>query len=60
MRNINFDLKEKHMTALFSKYGTLKDVHVPVKKENNLNKGFAFVEFETREEARKAIEGVSG
>ena len=41
--NINFDLKEKHIWLLFQKFGEIKEVAVPVKLENNLNKGYAFV-----------------
>ena len=43
VRNINFDLREKHLRILFQKFGKLTDVNVPVKPENNLNKGFGFV-----------------
>lgn len=35
-------------------------MNVPLKQENNLNRGFGFVEFNTRAEATKAIEALNG
>lgn len=55
VRNLTFDIKQKHLTQAFSKFGELVDVNVPLNSESNLNKGFGFVEFKTREEATKAI-----
>lgn len=60
VRNINYDLREKHMKLLFGSKGELVDVKVPLKQENDLNKGFAFVEFKTRDEARAALESLNG
>jgi len=60
VRNINYDLKEKHLKLLFEKYGEVKEVAVPIKLENNLNKGFAFVQFVKKEDAEKAIKALNG
>ena len=60
VRNINFDLREKHLRKMFQVHGSIKDVKIPLKQESNLNKGFAFVEFETWEEATKAMEAING
>jgi len=60
VRNINYDLREKHMKQLFAPKGEIVDIKVPLKQENDLNKGFAFVEYKTREEARKALEALNG
>jgi len=59
IRNLQFDIKEKHLKQTFAKFGNILDVSVPLNPENNLNKGFGFVEFKTRDEARKAIEGMN-
>jgi len=58
VRNIQYDMRDVHLRKLFAQYGKIVDVNVPMKLENNLNRGFAFVEFETKEVAAKAIEGM--
>ena len=60
IRNINFDLREKHIRNLCSPFGTIKEVQIPLKLENNLNRGFAFVEFETKQQANEAIKKLNG
>ena len=50
-----FDLREKHLEKHFNKFGKIISCNVPVKNENNLNRGFGFVEFETKEEATEAV-----
>lgn len=56
IRNIPYDLKENHLRKDFSKYGKINNISLPLKNENGLNRGFAFIEFETKEEALKLIE----
>ena len=60
MRNLPFDLKEKHLTSTFAKFGTLSSISVPLNLTNNLNRGFAFVEFEKKADALKAVESLHG
>ena len=55
VRNLVFDLREKHLTAAFKKFGKIIEVNVPINPSTNTNRGFAFVEFETREMATNAI-----
>ena len=55
VRNLGFDLREKHLKAAFSKFGSIKEVNVPVNPSTNMNRGFAFVEFSSRQEATEAI-----
>lgn len=45
VRNLGFDLREKHLKAAFRKFGELVEVHVPTNQTNNNNRGFGFVEF---------------
>ena len=52
-------MREDHLRKLFNKFGNIVDVNVPMKMENNLNRGFAFVEFENKEIAGKAIDGMN-
>ena len=47
------------MNKEFAKYGAIVETNVPVKPENNLNRGFGFIEFDSKEAAQKAIEGMN-
>jgi RNA recognition motif-containing protein len=58
VRNIQYDMKDEHLRKVFAKYGKIVDISVPMKMENNLNRGFGFVEFETKEVAAKAIDAM--
>lgn len=40
---------------MFEPFGKLIDVNVPLNPTSDLNKGFAFVQFENRDHARAAI-----
>ena len=49
-------MSQKHLTALFKPYGEIKEINVPAKSGNvSLNRGFAFVEFESKDQAESAI-----
>lgn len=60
MRNLVFDMREKHLMNAFKKFGTIKEVNVPLNPTSNQNRGFAFVEFENRESASNAIAEMNG
>ena len=51
VRNLGFDLKEKHLTALFKKFGPIVEINLPLNPTTKQNRGFGFVEFEKREDA---------
>ncbi|CAG9949577.1 unnamed protein product [Clonostachys rosea f. rosea IK726] len=46
--------KEEHISEVVSKYGSVKRVNVPLTLAGK-NRGFAYVEFSTKEEAEKAV-----
>ena len=51
VRNLAFDLREKHVKAAFLGLGRhckIESINIPLNQKNNQNRGFAFVEFETR------------
>ena len=60
IRNIQFDLKESHFQKDFAKFGKILQINVPLNNETNLNRGFAFIEYDTKEEAQKAIDALNG
>lgn len=60
MRNIAFDLKDSHLRPVFQKYGSLLDITIPLNNTNNLNRGFAFLEYANKAEALKAVSALNG
>jgi nucleolar protein 4 len=59
IRNLQYDVKQKHLKKCFEKFGEVIDISVPLNPESSLNKGFGFIEFKAREDARKAIEAMN-
>ena len=58
--NLNFNTRREELEALFGQAGTIRDVFLPTDRETGRPRGFAFVEFESEEEAAKAIEKFNG
>lgn len=56
VRNVAFEATRKDIAGLFSPFGHLKSCRLP-KKFDGSHRGFAFVEFTTKQEARNAMEG---
>jgi len=53
--NLPYETTEAELRELFSAAGTLTSVHLPIDRETNRPRGFAFVEFEDRGQAEAAI-----
>jgi RNA recognition motif-containing protein len=58
--NLNFNTTREEVESLFTQVGKPRDVFMPNDRETGRPRGFAFVEFETSEEADKAIEQFNG
>jgi multiple RNA-binding domain-containing protein 1 len=58
IRNIAFQATKKDINDLFAEFGSLKKVRLP-KKMDGQHRGFAFVEFDTADEAALAKEALS-
>ena len=56
LRNLIVDINEKLLTKLVSKFGKIEEMKIPMNPENDKPRGFAFVQFETKMEAMKAIQ----
>ncbi|EKE39532.1 RNA recognition motif domain containing protein [Entamoeba nuttalli P19] len=54
VKNVPFETNIKEVRELFRTYGTLRGVRLP-KKVDGQNKGFAFVEYATKQEAANAM-----
>jgi RNA recognition motif-containing protein len=52
--NLSYQLTEEEFKNVFQPYGNIKSLRLLT------NKGFGFVEYETSEEAQKAIENLNG
>src|ERR1043166_7107233 len=58
--NLDFRTSKDEVQSLFSQIGAIKDVFFPTDRESGRPRGFAFVEFESDEDAQKAIERFNG
>lgn len=54
--NLSYDAVESDLFDLFSKVGAVKNVEVVMDRQNNRSKGFGFVEMETLDTAKLAVE----
>ena len=55
-----FTTTEDEIKSLFSEYGTVSSVKIPLNRETNRSRGFAFVEFEDDAEGKAAEAALNG
>jgi hypothetical protein len=58
--NLDFNTTRDEVEALFTQVGTVRDVFLPTDRESGRPRGFAFVEYESDDDAQKAIEKYNG
>lgn len=58
VRNIPFQASKKEVRELFAAFGELKSVRLPNKAGGKGHRGFAFIEFLTKDESKAALEAV--
>ena len=58
IRNVPFEATKKDITDLFGTFGQLKRVRLPKKYDGSTHRGFAFVDFLTKQEAKTAFENL--
>ncbi|MDJ1171229.1 RNA-binding protein [Roseofilum sp. BLCC_M154] len=58
--NLSFKAEENDLRDVFSEYGTVTNVFLPVDRESGKKRGFAFVDMSTEAEEAKAIETLDG
>lgn len=58
--NLSFQTTKQDIQSLFSQYGQVTDVHLPVDRESGQPRGFAFVTMDSAAAMNSAIEGTNG
>ena len=58
--NLPYSITDDQLGELFAQFGTVNSAMVISDRNSGRSKGFGFVEFATKEEADKAIEGLHG
>ena len=56
---VSYDANEGEIESLFSTHGKLREVHLPIDSETKRPRGFAFVTFADRGEAKTAIKALN-
>jgi RNA recognition motif-containing protein len=58
--NLSYEVTQDDLVAVFTEYGTVKRIHLPVDRESGRPRGFGFVEMSTDAEEDEAIEALDG
>jgi RNA recognition motif-containing protein len=58
--NLSFGVTREELLELFGTVGPVVDIHMPLDKVSGRPRGFAFVEYESEEDASRAIETLNG
>lgn len=58
--NLPFSASDEDIREAFSAYGTIEDLFIPLDRETNRPRGFAFITLADDDAARKAIEEMDG
>lgn len=58
--NLPFDIGDRQLRALFSKFGKIVEINIPINPATNKPKGFAFVELDNKNHSLKAIHDLNG
>lgn len=60
LRNLPFHITEEDLKNSFSKYGSISEVHIPIKPNTNESFGYAYIAYETVESAVMALSEMDG
>ncbi|MEB3273335.1 MAG: RNA recognition motif domain-containing protein [Prochlorothrix sp.] len=58
--NLSYEVTEADLNNVFTDYGTVKKIKVPMDRETGRMRGFAFIEMSSEDEEVKAIEELDG
>ncbi|KAL1508394.1 hypothetical protein AB1Y20_004504 [Prymnesium parvum] len=60
VRNLTRNVTADHLREIFGNFGSVKSVELAMDKVANVSKGFAYVEFASRDHAQEAIGSMDG
>jgi len=60
IRNVSYETKPEDLRKLFTRYGYVRDVYIPLDYYTREPRGFAYVEFEDARDASDAMEELDG
>jgi cold-inducible RNA-binding protein len=58
--NLSFQMSDQDLMALFTEYGQVNSAAVVLDRETGRSRGFGFVEMESDDAAKNAIESLNG
>ncbi len=58
--NLSYEVTREDLQQVFQEYGSVKRVSLPVDRETNKPRGFAFVDMEVEEQEAKVIDALDG
>ncbi len=58
--NLNYDMSEDDLKNAFEEYGAVESVKIIIDRYSGRSKGFGFIEMNNNEEAKAAMEALSG
>jgi len=58
--NLSYEISQEDLVDVFKEYGQVQRVHIPLDKETQRKRGFAFVEMESKAQETAAIEALDG
>ncbi|MFZ4639075.1 MAG: RNA recognition motif domain-containing protein [Nodosilinea sp.] len=58
--NLSYDVTRQDLEQVFQEYGSVKRVSLPMNRETNTPRGFAFVDMEVEEQEAIVIEALDG
>ncbi|MGB3514465.1 MAG: RNA-binding protein [Microcoleaceae cyanobacterium] len=58
--NLSYDVTQDDLNTVFTDYGKVTRVHLPVDRETGQKRGFGFVEMETEDQEQAAIDALDG
>ena len=59
IKNLVYDINPRMLKKLFRPYGEINDINIPLKASTNKPQGFAFVQFDNKNKALKAINNLN-